>query len=121
VIDWTKPDFWTVPMLVRALERCTVLEERERGNFELLWKAKLACEENTGGVIHPIDEDLPDEFGFGANLEVSLQPKDPNVINTETAIGYIDAALLELEDRLVIEKPEVIQMLRTIRYFLIGT
>ncbi len=41
-------------MLQKALVLHTVIRPEERGNFDLLWKAKLECEKSIGGIIRPV-------------------------------------------------------------------
>ncbi|MFB0845651.1 hypothetical protein [Paenibacillus oleatilyticus] len=52
-MDFTKKNNWTVEMLEKPLVLHTVLRPEERGNFDLLWVAKLDCEKTVGGIIYP--------------------------------------------------------------------
>jgi len=52
-IDYSQKKYWTVELLEYTLTNYTVLDQKERGNFDLLWKAKLDCEKNVGNVIRP--------------------------------------------------------------------
>jgi len=54
-LDYSKKENWTIEILERTLEYHTILCPEERGNFELLWKAKMDCEEVMGIIIRPID------------------------------------------------------------------
>lgn len=40
-------------MLEKTLVLHTVLRPEERGNFDLLWVAKLDYDKNVGGIIYP--------------------------------------------------------------------
>ncbi|MFB0847283.1 hypothetical protein [Paenibacillus oleatilyticus] len=52
-IDYSQKKYWTIELLEETLGNYTVLKQEERGDFELLWQAKLDCEKNLGGVIRP--------------------------------------------------------------------
>lgn len=55
-MDYSKKESWTVEMLEKTLVCYTVLQPHEWGNFERLWKAKLDCEKNIGGIIRPVTQ-----------------------------------------------------------------
>lgn len=53
---YSRRDNWTVDMLERTLVCHTVLQPDEWGNFDRLWRAKLACEKTMGCVMRPVRE-----------------------------------------------------------------
>lgn len=53
LIDWSKKEYWTKELLVLVLGNHTVLSEKEKASFDLLWQAKLDCEKTMGSVIQP--------------------------------------------------------------------
>ncbi|WP_141680431.1 hypothetical protein [Bacillus sp. FJAT-26390] len=52
-IDYSQKKFWTVDLLEETLKIHTVLKPNEKGNYELLWQAKIDCEKTMGCVMRP--------------------------------------------------------------------
>lgn len=52
-VDYSQKKYWTVDLLEETLNYHTVLKPHEKGNFNLLWQAKLDCEKLMGHVMRP--------------------------------------------------------------------
>lgn len=79
-MDYSKKESWTLEQLEKTLEFYTVLRPEERGNFDLLWKAKKECEANMGVIIRPVgQEQINNALSYAkATLEIegrSLTPE----------------------------------------------
>lgn|GEM_PF-1538519 len=83
-MDYSKKENWTVEQLEKVLEHYTFVKPEERGNFDLLWEAKLKCEETMGIQIRPWREIMTkeelDEEGLAyakATLEIEGRTLTP--------------------------------------------